>query len=125
MPVGIDEARLLPPERPAQHGPAALREGRLVHIELVRVDLALHDVLAEPIRTGDEHHIAKAGFGVEREYHAARSEIGADHLHDRDRQRDLEMIEPVVDAVDDGAVGENRGETASARLEQLILAAHI
>ena len=101
------------------------REGRLVDIELVGIDLALHDVLAEPIGTGDEHHVAKAGFGIEREDDAARRQIGADHLHHADRQSDLEMVEAVVDAVDDGAVGEDRGEAAPARLEQIVFAAHI
>ena len=94
-------------------------------IELVRVDLALHDVLAEPVGAGDEHDVAKAGFGVEREDHAARREIGAHHLHHADRQRDLEMVEAVVDAVDDRAIGEERGEAAPAGFEQLGFAAHV
>ena len=56
----------------AQHGAMALPEGRLVDIELVGIDAALDDVLAEPVGAGDEHHVAKAGLGVEREDHAAR-----------------------------------------------------
>ena len=88
-------------------------------VELVGIDLALHDVLAEAVGAGDEHDVAKAGFGVEREDHAARREVGAHHLHHADRQRDLEMVEAVVDAIDDGAVGEDRGEAAAAGLEQV------
>ena len=67
----------------------------------------------------------KPEFGVEREDHAARREIRADHLHHADRQRDLEVVEAVVDAIDDGAVGEDRGKAAPAGLEQIGLAAHI
>ncbi len=69
--VGIDHAHLLAAERAAQHGAMALPEGRLVDVELVRIDRALHDVLAEPVDAGDEHHVAKAGFGIEREDDAA------------------------------------------------------
>ena len=54
---------------------------------------------------------------------AARSD--ADHLHHPDRQRHLEVVEAVVDAIDDGAVGEDRGKAAPAGLEQIALAAHI
>ena len=94
-------------------------------VELVRIDLALHDVLAEPPGPGDEHHVAKAEFGVECEDDAACREIRADHLHDPDRQRYLEVVEAVVDAIDDGAVGEDRGEAAPARLDYIGLAAHV
>ena len=38
---------------------------------------------------------------------------------------DLEMIEAVVDAIGDRAVGEDRGEAAAAGLEQCIRAAHV
>ena len=46
-------------------------EGRLEDVELVGIDRALHDVFAEPVGAGDEHDVAKAGLGVEREHHAA------------------------------------------------------
>ena len=48
------------------------QERRLVDIELVGIDLALHDVLAEAIGAGDEHDVAEAGLGIQREDHAAR-----------------------------------------------------
>ena len=125
MPARIDEPHLLAAERAAQHRAVALPEGRLVDVELVGIDLALHDVLAEAPGAGDEDHVAEAGFGVEREDDAARGEIGADHLHHPDRERDLEVVEAVVDAIDDGAVGEDRGKAAPAGLEHVGLAAHI
>jgi hypothetical protein len=48
-----------------------LTKRRFVDVELVRVDLSLDDVLAQPICPGDEDHIAKARFGIEREDHTA------------------------------------------------------
>ena len=125
MPARIDEPRLLFAEPAAQHGAVTLPEGRFVDIELIWVDLALHDVLTKTPGPGDEDHVAEAGFGVERENDAARRTIRADHLHHPDRQRHLEVVEAVVDALDDGAVGKDRGEAAAAGLEQVGLAAHI
>src|SRR5512144_3228661 len=52
---GIDHAQLLAAERPAQYGARARAERRLVNVELIRVDGALHDVFTEPIDAGDEH----------------------------------------------------------------------
>ena len=94
-------------------------------IEFVGIDLTLHDILAEPPRSGDENHVAEAGFGVERKDDAAGRKIGADHFHDPDRQRDLEVVEAVVDPINDGAVGKDRGKTAPARLDCIGLAAHV
>ena len=98
------------PSDAAQHRAIALPKGRLVDIEFVGIDLALDDVFAQPVGAGDENHVAKARFGVESEDHAAGGEIGADHLHHADRQRDLEMVEAVIDPVDDGPIGEDRGK---------------
>ena len=94
-------------------------------VELVRIDLALDDILAETPGSRDESHVAEPGFGIERKDDAARGEICADHLHDADREGDLEVVEAVVDAVNDGPVGENRGKAAPARLDHVGLAAHV
>ena len=53
------------------------------------------------------------------------AQVRAHHLHHADRERDLEMVEAVVDAIDDRAVGEDRGEAAPAGLEQIVFAAHV
>ena len=90
-------------------------------VELVRIDAALDDVLAEAVGAGDEHDVAEAGFGVE----------GEDRRRSRRRSErtifmtptdsaDLEVIEAVVDAIDDRAVGEDRGEAVAAGLESLL-----
>ena len=73
-------------ERAAQHGAMAGAESRLVDVELVGIDRALHDVLAEPVDAGDEHDVAEAGFGIEREDDAAGGAIRAHHLHHADRE---------------------------------------
>jgi hypothetical protein len=101
------------------------QERRLVDIEFVGIDLALHDVLAEAIGAGDEHHVAEAGLGIQREDHAARRVVGAHHLHHADRQEDLEVVEAVVDAINNGAVGEQRGKALPASLEHVVRAADI
>ena len=124
-PARIDEPHLLAAERAAQDRAVTLAEGRLMDVELVRIHLALHDVFAKAPSAGNENHVAEPGFGVERKDDAARGEIRADHLHDADRQRDLEMVEAVVDAIDDGPVGEDRGKAPPACLDHLGLAAHV
>ena len=96
-----------------------------MNIELVGIDLALHDVLAKAIGAGDEDDVAESRFGVEREDHAARGAVGAHHLHHADGQADLEMIEAVVDAIDDRPVGEERGEALAAGLEDVVVAADV
>ena len=85
----------------------ALAERRLVDIEFVGIDLALHDVFAKPVRAGDENDVAKARLRVEGEDHAARGAIRTDHFHHADREADFEVIEAVVDAIYDGPVGED------------------
>ena len=57
-------------------------QGALVNVELIRIDLSLNYRLAQAIRGRDEDHLIEAGFGVEREDHAAHGEIAAHHaLH--------------------------------------------
>ena len=87
-------------------------------VELVGIDRALHHVLAEAVGPRDEDDVAEARLGVEREHHAGRGEIGAHHLLHADRQRDLEVVEALVDAVEDRAIGEQAREAAPARVEQ-------
>src|ERR1019366_2297668 len=91
-PPSEDEAELLAAQCAAQHRAMALPEGRLVDGEFVRVDLALHAILAESVGPGDKDHIAEARFGIEREDYAACRQVRADHLHHPDRERDLEVV---------------------------------
>ena len=44
---------------------------RLEHVELIRVNRPLHNVLAQPVGAGDEHHVREAGLGIETEDHPA------------------------------------------------------
>ena len=119
MVTGIDHAHLLASERSAQDRAIALAKGRLVDVELVGIDRSLDNIFAQPVDAGDEHDIAKAGFGIQREDDTARSAVGSDHLHDSDRERDLEMIEAVVDPIRDRPIGEDGSEAAPAGFEQI------
>ncbi len=83
---------------------------RLVDVELVRIHRALHDGLAEAVRGGDEHDVAEAGVGIEREHDAARAEVAAHHVLHAGGQRDGVVIEALMHAIGDGAIVEQRGE---------------
>ena len=116
---------LLASKRSAQNRPVARAKGRLVDIELVGIDRSLHDVFAEPVDAGNKHDIAKAGFGIQREHDAAGGAIRAHHLHHAHRERDFEMVESVIDAIGDRAIGENGRKAAAAGFEQIVGAADI
>ena len=64
-PAPIDEPRFLAAQRPAQDRAIPLPERRFVDVELIGIDVALHDILAEAPRPGDEDDVAEPGFGVE------------------------------------------------------------
>ena len=68
--------------------------------------MALHNGLTQTIDTGDEYRVTEAGFGIQREHHTTGPEIRADHFHHPHGERDFEVIEPIIDAIDDGAVSE-------------------
>ena len=70
----------LPPEIAPQDGILAGAQAGLVDIELVRIDSALHDCLAQPVRGGDEHNITESRVGIQREHHAARAKVAAHHV---------------------------------------------
>ncbi len=125
MTVSIDHAHLLAPERPAQDDAMAATERRLVDVELIGIDGTLHDILAQAVDASDEHDVAEPGFCIEREHNTARSAVGSDHLHDSDRERDLEVIKSIVDSIGDGPIGEDRSEAVPAGFEQLISAADV
>ena len=117
MTASIDHALLLAAERPAQDDAMALPEGRLVHVEFIGIDNALHNVLAQSVDAGNENHVAKAGLGIQGEDHAAGGTVGPDHLHDTDRERHFEMVESVIDSIRDGAISEDGGEAVPAGFE--------
>ena len=113
----VDHLDGLGAEVAPQHRATTGAQGGLVEVELVRVHGALHHGLAEPPRGRDEHGVAEAGVGVEREHHAARAEIGAHHALDAGGQRHLGVVVALVDAVGDRAVVEERGEDLLHRLD--------
>src|SRR5690349_11498690 len=102
--LAVNHADLLGSEPAPQHPAKALAQRRLVNVEFIWIDLALHDGLTETVTTCDKDHVTKPGFGIEREDDAACRQIRTDHFHHGDRERDLEMIEAVVDAIGDRAI---------------------
>ena len=123
--LAVDHLERLAAEILAQHRAASGAQRRLVDVEFIRIDRALHDRLAQTIRGGDEHHVAKAGVGVEREHDAGAAEIAAHHVLNADGERDRAMIEIVVHAVGYGAVVEQRGIHFVHAGHQMLLAAHV
>ena len=121
----VNHLHLLVAQSAAQHAAKALAERGFVHIKLVRVYRALHHVFTQAPGTGDEHHVRVTRLGVDGEHHAAGRLVAAHHLHHRHRQKHLEMVEPVVDAVRDGAVREQRGLTALDRVNQQLFALNV
>jgi hypothetical protein len=98
---------------------------RLVDVEFVRIDGALHDGLAETISGRDEYHVAKARVGVEREHHAGAAKIAAHHMLHADGKRHGVVVEFVVHAIGDGAIVEQRGKYLMHALQQMRFAAHV
>ena len=103
----------------------SLPERGLVHVELIGVDGALYDVLPQPVGARHKDDVPEARLRVEGEDHAARGEVRAHHLHDAHRERDLEVVEALVDPVGDGAIEEERREAAAAGVEQHLVTADI
>ena len=97
----------------------------LVNVELVRIHCALHDGFAEAVRSRDEHDVAEAGVGVEREHDAARAEVGTHHVLDAGRQGDQIVREPLVHAIGDRTIVEQRREHFVHALEQRVAAANV
>ncbi len=96
-----------------------------MNVELVRIDAALDDGFAKTVTTGDKNHITKSGFGIEREGDTTGRKVRADHFHHSDGEGDLEVIEAVVDAVGNRAIGKNGGKATPRGLEQIFGAAHV
>ena len=99
--------------------------GGLVHPVFVGSHAALHDGFAKAPRGVDQHHAAKARLGVQREHGAGAGQIAAHHALHAHRQRHGFVWNAVVDAVHDGAVGEQRCHALAHRHVQRFGAAHM
>ncbi len=108
--VGIDHAQLLGAEIAAQHSRLPFAQGGLEHVELVRIHSSLHDHFAQTIRAGDEHHVAEARLGVQREQHAGGAHVRAHHQLHAGGEEYLLVLEALVHAIGDRAVVVERGE---------------
>ncbi len=92
-------AHRLPQDRRSPRG-----EVRLVEIELVRIDRALHDGLAQSVGRRDEDDLVEPGFGVQREHDPGRAQVAAHHPLNADRQRDMLVRKALMDAIGNRAV---------------------
>jgi hypothetical protein len=90
---------------------------------LIGVHDALHDAFPEPVRRVDDGGVGEAGLRVNREEDPRL--VGPDHLLDAHRQGHLVMVEPLLFAVADGAVGEEGGKAPLAGREHGAGPAHI
>jgi hypothetical protein len=106
-------------------GEVGIVEEGLEDLELVGIDGALHDVLAEAPGPGDQHELVEARFGVDGEHHARGRQVRAHHLLHPDRQRHLLVVEALEVAVGDRPVGEERGVAAAAGGQQRLGADHV
>jgi hypothetical protein len=123
--VGVLHLHGLVAEAALEDGRPAGCQGRLVDVELVRVDGALDHGLAEAVGRGDEDGVVEACLGVHGEHDAGSADVGADHaLHAR-RERHLGVGEAVVDAVGDGAVVVERGENVLDGEQDVVDAADV
>ena len=109
----------------ADHRTLASRQHGLVHVKLVGVDGALHHRLTQAVTGGDEHHIFKAGFGVNGEHDAGRTQVGAHHALHTGRQGHLGVGKALVHAVADGAVVVERGEHLFHLVQHVVDANHV
>ena len=101
----VDELEFLVANRLLKNRTTAVLQRRFENIILVGIDRTLNDVLAESVSCVDQHRVAKTRFGVDREHDARRPEIGAHHALHANREGDLTMIESLVDAIGDRAIG--------------------
>jgi hypothetical protein len=100
-------------------------ERRLEHAVLVGRDRSLYHIFAEAVGRIDQHDVPEARLGIEREHHARGAEVRTNHALHSNRQRDLRVIESLVDAVRDRPILEQGGKTALARIEQRVPALHV
>ena len=109
----------------AQHRRPALDHVALVDVELVRIDRALDDRFAQAVSRSDEHDLVESGFGIEREHHARRPLIAADHALHAGRQRDFMVGKVLVHPVGDRAIVVERREYLLYRVKNIVQAIDI
>ncbi|KAF0134379.1 MAG: Uncharacterized protein FD148_906 [Methylocystaceae bacterium] len=124
-PIRKDHPDFFGAQRALQNSALALPIGGLEDVKFVGVDRALHDVFAKAVGAGEEDNVLESAFGVDREDDAGRRQIRAHHFHHADGVEHFEVIESIVDAIADGAVGEEARKAMADRVENGGGAAHI
>ncbi len=123
--VAEDDLQLLRAELSPDDGPVAASNGRLEDGPLVGRHEALDDGLAEPERARDDDHVAKTRVGVEREDHARRREVRADHGLNADREGHVPVIEASAHAIADGSIREEGSDAGMNGAEERFVAADV
>ena len=109
----------------ADHRRLAFFQHRLMYIEFVGIDGALHHGLAQAIAGGDEDHVLEARFRVDGEHHAGGAQVGTHHALHAGRQGHFSMRKALVHAIRDGAVVVQRGEHLFHGFEHVVDAHHV
>lgn len=90
----------------AHHRRAPPLEGRLVHIEFIRVDRALHHHLAKTMGAGDKDHVVETGLGIQSKHDAGGGEIGTHHPLNPGREGNTLVVVALMHPIGDSAIVE-------------------
>ena len=96
-----------------------------MHIELVRVDGALHYRLTQTIGTGNEYHLTEAGLRIQGEHHPGGAGFGTHHALNADGQGNQLVFKTLVHTVGNGPVIEQRSEYFLGRTDDVVHTADI
>ena len=103
----------------------ALVQGGLENQIFVWVHRPLHHRLPQAVGGGEQHRIAEAALGVDREHHPRCGQVGAHHPLHANGQGHIAVIEAMDLPVGDRPIGEQGAVAAAAGGDQVGVAAHI
>ena len=109
----------------ADQRPLAGPQHGLVHIELVRIDGALHHRFTQSVAGGDEDHLRKTGLRVDGEHDPGRAQVGAHHALDTRTQGHMLVRKALVHPVADGPVVVERGKHLADFVQDVVDPGHV
>merc|ERR1719265_1992699 len=121
----VNHLDLLGAHRPGDDGRLALFERWLEDVELVRVDSASNNGLAEAPSASHKDNVTIAALGVQREGNTSRGRLAANHPLAGGAKLHLIVLEAAVVAIGDGAVGEKGCEHEVHMVTDILVAAHV
>ena len=96
-----------------------------MYVKFIRIDGALNDTFSKAEGRGNKDEITVARFSVEREHHAAGTEVASYHSLNPDRKRDIRVGKTLVNTVGNGTVVEKRSEHAAYSIDYGVAATNI